>query len=81
MASWSSDSQALLFSSGSAFKGSMLNGPVVVAATTNNDIARIGRDKNKEKKNYLLLVVLLAVLLATLLRAGVMCTNSYNYHK
>jgi hypothetical protein len=34
-------------------------------------------DKNKGKRNYILLVVLLAVLLATLLRAGVMCTNLY----
>ena len=38
-----------------------------------------GRDKNKEKKNYILLVVLLAVLLATLLRAGVMCTSTNSY--
>jgi TM2 domain-containing membrane protein YozV len=49
-------------------------------ATHSNDelfMKFFGRDKNKKKKNYLLLVVLLAVLLATLLRAGVMRTNSY----
>lgn len=69
----------MLFSSGSAFTGSMLNGPGPVVlqpiqTTTSPESEGI---KIRKKKNYLLLVVLLAVLLATLLAAGVMCTNSY----